>query len=38
MMSKEKVTFKDKKYTITRLNQFGVKTVHVGGREKAFWS
>lgn len=37
MMSKQKVTFKDKKYTIMGLIQFGVETVHVGGREKAFW-
>ena len=35
MMSKQKVTFKDKKYTIMGLIQFGVETVHVGGREKA---
>ena len=38
MMSKQKVTFKDKKYTIMGLIQFGVETVHVGGREKVFWS
>ena len=36
--SNVEVTFKDKKYTIMGLIQFGVETVHVGGREKVFWS